>query len=165
MVPESRACLTSTLSDHPHRPTRHFAGALAPEVWTGDPVRSPAQGSGGSIGPRKLSLAASDAKSVFPTFARLCAPLLVGVIGGRDPARAGWCLIGCLGSAALSQKGAHGIGHGCGFGEVGHVGAGELDQLGAALGGQPGGRLVEEVVGAGRIAALVALAWAVEHAR
>jgi hypothetical protein len=61
MVPESRACLTSTLSDHPHRPTRHFAGALAPEVWTGDPVRSPAQGSGGSIGPRKLSLAASDA--------------------------------------------------------------------------------------------------------
>jgi transposase len=28
MVPESRACLTSILSDHPHRPTRHFAGAL-----------------------------------------------------------------------------------------------------------------------------------------
>ena len=28
MVPESRACLTSILSDHPHRPSRHFAGAL-----------------------------------------------------------------------------------------------------------------------------------------
>ena len=51
------------------------------------------------------------------------------------------------------------------MGEVGHVAAGELDQLGAGLVGQPGGCLVEEVVGAGRIAALVALAWAVEHAR
>jgi hypothetical protein len=31
MVPESRACLTFILSDHPHRPSRHFDGALMAE--------------------------------------------------------------------------------------------------------------------------------------
>jgi hypothetical protein len=28
MVSGSRACLTFILSDHPHRPSRHFDGAL-----------------------------------------------------------------------------------------------------------------------------------------
>jgi hypothetical protein len=32
MVPGSRACLTFILSDHPHRPSRHFDGALPDKV-------------------------------------------------------------------------------------------------------------------------------------
>jgi hypothetical protein len=32
MVSGSRACLTFILSDHPHRPSRHFDGALHQKV-------------------------------------------------------------------------------------------------------------------------------------
>jgi hypothetical protein len=32
MVSGSRVCLTSILSDHPHRPSRHFDGALSTAV-------------------------------------------------------------------------------------------------------------------------------------
>jgi hypothetical protein len=35
MVSGSRACLTFILSDHPHRPSRHFDGALAPRLDPG----------------------------------------------------------------------------------------------------------------------------------
>jgi hypothetical protein len=34
MVAGSRACLTFILSDHPHRPSRHFDGALASVLAT-----------------------------------------------------------------------------------------------------------------------------------
>jgi hypothetical protein len=36
MVSDSRACLTSTLSDHPHWPSPHFGGALDVTLLTDD---------------------------------------------------------------------------------------------------------------------------------
>src|SRR6266511_3300599 len=56
-------------------------------------------------------------------------------------------------SAEVSEQWAQALGHRCGIGEVGHVGAGDLDQVGAGLAGQPRRRLVQEVVGAGGVAA------------